>query len=421
MKRMINCVLCASVVLFLLCASARAGLVDNGDGTVSDTSTGLMWQKATASGTYTWKQALAYCENLSLAGHHDWRLPDRNELQSLVDYSRYNPSINTAYFPDTVASYYWSSTTNAYYTGYAWIVRFNFGIVLEYNKTSYYYVRAVRSGQYVLLGDLGSLCIEDYHCDEGDACVEGVCEPIPDDPPALTSGPFVAAGAWPVLSASVENPTFFNQNYTVLWTFSDDFSSCSGDCTHAAEYSVAGSGTWQSLSVSSDAANGYAWVELPIEQLQNATTYAFRFTVTDCASQSTQSGEYYFRVATSDAPPAITGGPWLAAGTWPALPTSASKAFVLDQDYAVLWTFSDDYASCAGLCTHRARYRRVGDTAWATIPVSTDPEGIWYAYAELPVAGLDAGTYQLRLDVRDCAGQRTYSTYYHYFKVQAIN
>ena len=42
--------------------------VDNSDGTISDTSTGLMWQKETAPGTYTWEQALTYCENLTLAG-----------------------------------------------------------------------------------------------------------------------------------------------------------------------------------------------------------------------------------------------------------------------------------------------------------------------------------------------------------------
>ena len=121
MKRIINFLLCASVLL--CCASAQAGFIDNGDGTVSDTTTGLMWQKATAPGTYTWQQALAYCENLVLpaGGYSDWRLPDRNELQSLVDYSRYNPAINTTYFPNTVASYYWSSTTLAGYTSLVYL------------------------------------------------------------------------------------------------------------------------------------------------------------------------------------------------------------------------------------------------------------------------------------------------------------
>ena len=130
--------------------------IDHGDGTVTDTSTGLMWQKATAPGTYTWQQALAYCEGSTLAGYHDWRLPDRNELQSLVDYSipYPGPTINTAYFPDTVASYYWSSTTSAGYTYDAWYVRFSNGSVSSYYKVISYYVRAVRSGQYGSFGDL---------------------------------------------------------------------------------------------------------------------------------------------------------------------------------------------------------------------------------------------------------------------------
>ena len=117
-------------------------LVINGDGTVTDTSTGLMWQQATAPGTYTWEQALTYCENLILnndgqwtsntpnasgAKYSDWRLPNSNELQSIVDYSRYNPSIDTTYFPGTVASDYWSSTTNAYVTNGAWNINFGTG------------------------------------------------------------------------------------------------------------------------------------------------------------------------------------------------------------------------------------------------------------------------------------------------------
>jgi hypothetical protein len=108
------------VLLAVLCCSgsAFAAFIDNGNGTITDTSTGLMWQKATAPETYTWEQALTYCENLTLpaGGYSDWRLPNRNELQTIVDYSRYNPAINITFFPDTVASYYWSSTTLAYYT-----------------------------------------------------------------------------------------------------------------------------------------------------------------------------------------------------------------------------------------------------------------------------------------------------------------
>jgi len=124
--------------------------VDNGDGTVTDTDTGLMWQQATAPGAYTWQQALSYCENLTLAGYPDWRLPNRNELQSLVDYSRHGPSIDTAFFPNTLTSYYWSSTTIASTPSTTWLVIFDIGMLDDDSKSYYYnlyHVRAVRAGQ----------------------------------------------------------------------------------------------------------------------------------------------------------------------------------------------------------------------------------------------------------------------------------
>ncbi len=66
--------------------------VDNGDGTVTDTCTGLMWQKdtadvngrrnrATMQDRLNWQDALKYCESLSFAGHDDWRLPNVRELR----------------------------------------------------------------------------------------------------------------------------------------------------------------------------------------------------------------------------------------------------------------------------------------------------------------------------------------------------
>ena len=53
--------------------SNESNFIDNGDGTVTDTETGLMWQKATAPGTYNWQNALSYAEGLTLGGHSDWR------------------------------------------------------------------------------------------------------------------------------------------------------------------------------------------------------------------------------------------------------------------------------------------------------------------------------------------------------------
>jgi hypothetical protein len=132
--------------LSLLCSPAMAELLDNGDGTVTDTETGLMWQQAEA-GAMTWEAALAYCEALSLAGQDDWRLPNRNELQSIVDYDFYDPATDTTAFPGAESSYYWSSTAYAGYTGFVWGVGFYGGSVHDYSKSISYYVRAVRGGQ----------------------------------------------------------------------------------------------------------------------------------------------------------------------------------------------------------------------------------------------------------------------------------
>jgi len=91
---------------------------DNGDGTVSDRATGLMWSKADSKTGLNWQQALAWVQQLNTTnqlGHNDWRLPDAKELQSIVDYTR-NPAIAPVFdisrLPDGQYPFYWSSTTH---------------------------------------------------------------------------------------------------------------------------------------------------------------------------------------------------------------------------------------------------------------------------------------------------------------------
>lgn len=121
-------------------------------------------------------------------------------------------------------------------------------------------------------------------------------------------------------------------------------------------------------------------------------------------------------VCVQEAPPALGNGPFLAAGPWPVLATSESRAFTLDQNYDVLWTFDDDYSTCDGLTTNRARYRRLDGTQWFELQAETDATGKWYAFTELPVNNMQDGTYIFRTEIVDCAGQITTSRYY-YFKV----
>ena len=120
---------------------------DNGDGTVTDKGTGLMWQQE-ESGDMTWAEALTYCENLQLAGYDDWRLPNRNELQSIIDYQVYNPAVNTIAFPN-VSSFgaYWSSSSYASNLDAAWYVDFISGDVEKDFKSNNYYARSVRGGR----------------------------------------------------------------------------------------------------------------------------------------------------------------------------------------------------------------------------------------------------------------------------------
>lgn len=119
--------------------------VDNGDGTVTDNITGLIWQQADDGVARRWEDALSYCENLTLAGSSDWRLPDIKELESIVDYTTEWPAIDTTYFPTTQSLDYWSSTTLPDSFDVAWGVNFYAGWTETGNKAStFLHVRCVR-------------------------------------------------------------------------------------------------------------------------------------------------------------------------------------------------------------------------------------------------------------------------------------
>ena len=183
---------------------------DNGDGRVTDLNTGLMWQKGYAGGL-NWKDALAYAENLTLAGYTDWRLPNIKELQSIVDYEHYDWNTDTAaidltYFESPTADYsknqviyFWSGTTHGDFPSAALYVSFGHamstlgfdahgaGAVRSDPKTGdpadwpngigpdmpdvvsiLNYVRAVRGGSFSLTSDVGvdgGTLPAEYTCD----------------------------------------------------------------------------------------------------------------------------------------------------------------------------------------------------------------------------------------------------------------
>jgi Protein of unknown function (DUF1566) len=124
-------------------ANAPAGRYTMSGGTVYDTKTKLTWQQAVAPGTYTWAGAKAYCAGLSLNGT-GWRLPTCKELQTIVDDSWSNPSIDATAFPSTPASRFWSSSPLAGSSSNAWYVGFNVGYASYSGVSSTVNVRCVR-------------------------------------------------------------------------------------------------------------------------------------------------------------------------------------------------------------------------------------------------------------------------------------
>ncbi|MCP5106860.1 MAG: DUF1566 domain-containing protein [bacterium] len=110
---------------YIRCVRGKAygenDFADNGDGTVSDRATGLMWMKVDSGKPMNWEQALKYAENLKYAGYDDWRLPNVKELQSIVDYTRApdarkksarGAAITPVFELTDMESWFWTGTTH---------------------------------------------------------------------------------------------------------------------------------------------------------------------------------------------------------------------------------------------------------------------------------------------------------------------
>ncbi len=150
-------------------AGATLAYVDNGNGTITDANTGLMWAKKSDDGSihdqdtlYTWGSSfigyVAALNGANFAGHNDWRMPNVKELQSIVNYGNNIPAVSLAFNSGctpgctvlncsctTNSNSYWSATT--YVAGAsAWTVNFKYGYIDAGSKANGYYVRAVRGG-----------------------------------------------------------------------------------------------------------------------------------------------------------------------------------------------------------------------------------------------------------------------------------
>jgi hypothetical protein len=169
LKITLNLLICCTLFTGVLKASTINDYIPNttpderytlhSDSTVTDTATGLQWQRcslgqdwdgSTCTGSAissSWKLALQLANSSRFAGYNDWRLPNIEELRSIVAYDRYDPAINNNIFPNTPSSQYWSSSPFADSSSAAWYVRFDERIKYYADRSYDYAVRLVRGGQ----------------------------------------------------------------------------------------------------------------------------------------------------------------------------------------------------------------------------------------------------------------------------------
>ena len=167
-------------------ATPTSSFVNNNDGTVTHALTGLMWKRcsqgasgpdcaAGAPATMSWQSALGAALADTTAGHGDWRVPNKKELESIIEFCGFSPAINQTIFPATIASTYWSSTTYAPDPATAFDVNFATGEAEPYGKQYGHYVRLVRGGNEFAYFDANRPAVMDIDGDgTADALTDGL-------------------------------------------------------------------------------------------------------------------------------------------------------------------------------------------------------------------------------------------------------
>jgi hypothetical protein len=142
-------------------ASTPSTIFDfNQDGTVVLRANGLQWSRCALGQSWngndcegtalalTWEEAQRALDQLNsnggLAGHSDWRLPSRGELESIIEKCRAAPAINERAFPNTPWAGFWTSSLDTSEEEHAWFVGFYHGLSYEYSRAASYRVRPVR-------------------------------------------------------------------------------------------------------------------------------------------------------------------------------------------------------------------------------------------------------------------------------------
>lgn len=163
-------------------AGAALRFVDNGDGTISDGNTGLMWEKKCGGGgglhdyrrvyrwadrsadetIWGWIAAINAERTTGFAGYDDWRIPNVKELQSIIDYERFGPAVTPTFHDEqcrgcmnlgapecscAAPSFHWTATTFADFVAHAYSVGFGSGLIDDAVKSRRLFIRAVRGGR----------------------------------------------------------------------------------------------------------------------------------------------------------------------------------------------------------------------------------------------------------------------------------